>query len=245
MKLHLHEWGDASAQPVVCLHGVTGHGERFKRLAETRWTDLHVLAPDLRGHGRSGYEPPWTLATHVDDLLETIEPERADWVGHSFGGRLVLELAARHPERVRRVVLLDPAIDLLPHVAEFAATMELREPVYEDAADYRSRRDETEREDLVLEDVELHCEALPDGRLRRRTSQPAVVSIFGELASPAPPPETLRAPALLVYAPAYGLVREEHLAAYAQCEQLPVPGMHMVIWDAFDEVADAVSRFLA
>jgi len=245
MKLHLHEWGDPSAQPVVCLHGVTGHGERFKRLAEDRWTGFRVLAPDLRGHGRSGYEPPWTFETHVADLLETIEPEQADWVGHSFGGRLVLELAARHPERVRRVVLLDPAIDLLPHVAEFAAASELREPVFEDAVDYRNRRDETNREDLVLEDVELHCEVLPDGRLRRRTSQAAVVSIFGELASPAPPPETLRAPALLAYAAAYGLVREEHLEAYAHCEQLPLPGMHMVIWDAYDEVADAVERFLS
>jgi hypothetical protein len=40
-------------------------------------------------------------------------------------------------------------------------------------------------------------------------------------------------------------VREEHLAAYAdRTETLAVPGMHMVMWDAFDEVADAVLRFL-
>ena len=37
-------------------------------------------------------------------------------VGHSFGGRLVLELAARRPELVARAVLLDPAIQILPHV---------------------------------------------------------------------------------------------------------------------------------
>ena len=244
MKLNVYEWGDPSAPPVVCLHGVTGHGERYRRLAETRWAErFRVLSPDLRGHGRSGWEPPWTLGTYVDDLVETF-PLRADWVGHSFGGRLVLELAARRPDLVRRAVLLDPAIDLLPHVAEFAADAERPDPVYADAAEYRSRRDATEREDFVLEDVAQHCEVLPDGRLRRRTSQSAVVSIFGELATPAPPPETLTAPALLVYAPAYGLVRDEHLAAYAHCEQLAVPGMHMVIWDAFDEVAGAVERFL-
>jgi lipase len=245
MKLHVHEWGPADGQTVICLHGVTGHGERFKRLATERWTRFHVRAPDLRGHGRSDWEPPWTLATHVDDLVETFGSlGPVDWVGHSFGGRLILELAAREPRLVRRAVLLDPAIQLLPHVAGFVADYERRDPVYDSIEDVRSSRDETTRDDLFAEDVEQHCEVLPDGRLRRRTSQPAMVSIFGELAEAPPPPETLQARTLLLHAPAYGLVREEQLAAYAHCEQLAVPGMHMVIWDAFDEVADAVERFL-
>jgi hypothetical protein len=72
-----------------------------------------------------------------------------------------------------------------------------------------------------------------------------MVSIYGELASAAPAPGTLPAPALLLYAPAYGLVRDEHLAAYAdRAELVPVDGMHMVMWDAFDDVAGAVDRFL-
>jgi lipase len=245
VKLHVHEWGDADAPAVVCLHGVTGHGERFLRLATDRWTRFHVLAPDLRGHGRSGWEPPWDLATHVGDLVETFgELGCVDWVGHSFGGRLVLELAAREPALVRRAVLLDPAIQLLPHVAEFAADGERRDAVYENVDDYRNRRDATERPDFVAADAEQHCDVLPDGRLRRRTSQSAMVSIFGELAGAPPAPGTLRVPTLLIHAPAYGLVRDEQLEAYAQCEQLAVAGMHMVMWDAFDEVADAVQRFL-
>ena len=97
----------------------------------------------------------------------------------------------------------------------------------------------------MLADALLHCEQLPDGRLRRRTCQPAVIAIYSELASEPPPPETLRAPTLLVHAPAYGLVREELLDAYAdRVETLAVPGMHMVIWDAHAEVAEAVERFL-
>ena len=97
----------------------------------------------------------------------------------------------------------------------------------------------------MLEDAATHCEVLPDGRLRRRTSQAAVVSIYGELASDPPPPETLRAPTLLLHAPTYGLVREEQLAAYeGRVETAELPGMHMVMWDAFDDVADAVEQFL-
>ena len=63
MELNLHEWGDPSAPPVVCLHGVNAHGRRFRRLAEERLAGrFRVLAPDLRGHGNSGWEPPWTLS---------------------------------------------------------------------------------------------------------------------------------------------------------------------------------------
>ena len=75
--------------------------------------------PTCAGTDAPSYDPPWNLATHVDDVLDTVEAagvERAAWVGHSFGARLVLELCARAPERVERAVLLDPAIQLLPHV---------------------------------------------------------------------------------------------------------------------------------
>jgi lipase len=252
VRLNTYEWGDAGAPPVICIHGVTGHGERYRRLAEQHWAKrFRVISVDLRGHGRSGWEPPWNYATHVADLVETADAlgiEQADWVGHSFGGRLVLQLAAAHPERVRRAVLLDPAIHVLPHVALQNAEANRGDAVYASAEDYADSRGDgpsTPRE-LVLEDAELHCDRLPDGRLQRRACQAAIVSIYGELADPPPPPETLRAPALLLHAPAYGLVRDEHLEAYAPYAEIEaLPGMHMVMWDAFDEVAGRVERFLS
>src|SRR5438094_4954522 len=98
MELHLHEWGDPSAPAVVCLHGVTGHGRRFRRLAEERLAErFRVLAPDLRGHGRSDWEPPWTLRANLADVLETVGAagvDRAGRLGHSYGGRLILDPAA-------------------------------------------------------------------------------------------------------------------------------------------------------
>jgi lipase len=257
MRLHVHEWGDPAAPPVVCLHGVTGHGERFRRLAEERWTSWHVIAPDMRGHGRSGWEPPWTIPTQLADLVETADAlgvERADWVGHSWRGRLVLELAAAHPERIRRAVLLDPAIQPLPGPSLYLAESELTVGTLASAEEYVQQRlaasPLTPREDAER-DVEQYYDALPDGRIRRRTSQPAAVSIYGEIVAPPPPPETLRGiPTLLLYAPDFGLVREEQIAAYREAlgeglELLAVSGMHMVMWDAFDETAAAVDAFLS
>jgi lipase len=256
VRLHVHEWGDASAAPLVCLHGVTGHGERFRRLAVERWGAAnHVLAFDLRGHGRSGWEPPWTFATHVADLVETAAAlglEQADWAGHSFGGRLVLELSAAQPQLVRRAVLLDPAIRILPEVAANSAEAETRDPVYADRAAYLAERldvyPQTPLADVEA-DADQHLEPLADGRLRRRTCQQAVISIYGELASEPPPPQTLRAPTLLLYSPGYGLVRPRQIDAYRaalgdRLRIVEVPGMHMVMWDAFEETAAAVAEFI-
>src|SRR6201989_2952568 len=120
MLLYVHEGGAPHGEPLVCLHGVTGYAGVYQRLAEERWRNRRVLAFDLRGHGRSGWEPPWSLATHVADLVETATAlglSTADWVGHSFGGRLVLELASARPLLVRRAGLPEPWIQLVPEGA--------------------------------------------------------------------------------------------------------------------------------
>jgi lipase len=255
MLLHVSEWGDPGGEPLVCLHGVTGYAGVYQRLAEERWSERRVLAFDLRGHGRSGWEPPWTFATHVADLTETsaaLGLSRADWVGHSFGGRLVLELASAQPQLVRRAALLDPAIQLLPQVALAVADLERREPVYVSTEEYIEERlllyPDSPRAAIEHEAAQ-HLEQQPDRSLRRRTCQAAAVSIYGELASAPPAPSTLAAETLLLYAPAYGLVRTEQIELYRAALRdrlriVEVPGMHIVQWDAFDEVAAAVEQLL-
>lgn len=255
MLLHRYEWGDPRGEPLVCLHGVTGYAGVYQRLAEERWSKRRVMAFDLRGHGRSGWEPPWTFATHVTDLAETLAAlglSAADWVGHSFGGRLVLELASAHPQLVRRVGLLDPAIQLLPQVAIAVADLERREPVYGSVEDYVQERllaYPGSPRVAIEHEAAQHLELQRDGSLRRRTCQAAAVSIYGELASAPPSPSTLAAKTLLLYAPPYGLVRAGQIDAYRaalgdRLQIVEVPGMHIVQWDAFDEVAGAVEHLL-
>ena len=249
MRLHLHEWGDPNAPAVVCLHGITAHGLRFRRLAEERLANrFRVLAPDLRGHGRSEREPPWTFDTFVEDVLETLDGAgvgSAAWVGHSFGGRLALETASTAPERVERIALLDPAFHVLPHIALDRAENaggSFASP--EEALAARLESDPGSPREFVEEDVEQHLELATDGRYRFRYCRSTAVSVYGELATQPPPSETLRVPILIVHAPAFGLVRDEHLAAYPDAEILAVPGGHMVYWDAWEKTAEALERFL-
>jgi lipase len=256
MLLQLHEWGERTAPPLVALHGIGGFGRRFRRLAEEHFASrFRVLAPDLRGHGSSSWEPPWTIATHVADVLETMEHagvERAAFVGHSYGGRLILELSDLDPERIERAALLDPAIELLPHVGFDFAERERTAGTFaspQEAIAERLSIASPPPRDFVEEDVREHLVQDGDGAFSYRYCRSAVITGFGELCTPPPPPETLRVPTLLVHAGEFGLVREEQIQAYATVlgdliEIVHVPGGHYVYWDAYHETAAALIRFL-
>jgi lipase len=253
--LALHAWGDPSAPRVVCLHGVTGHGRHFAMLAEDALDAFHVVAPDLLGHGSSPYEPPWDIGAHLDAILKTVGIAPSIFIGHSFGGRLAFEIGARQPELVQRLVLLDPALHLLPHVALFAAENARKDRSYisfDEGIERRYVESQLHRSPCELVAAELRAHLVPDdeGLYRYRYCQSAVVVAYGEMASAPPPFESVRVPTLLVlgeqsYLP-YDHLLDAHRAALGDLlEVVVVPGGHTVLWDAFEATAEAITAFLA
>src|SRR5690606_31550784 len=187
---------------------------------------VRVLAPDLRGHGRSTALPPWDFETVVADLADLLRAETdgpVEVAGHSFGGASAVHLSASHPELVRALVLLDPAIAIDPAMLADTAQRGLDHPDYAD-------RDEARRDKLAsawhdvpaeLLEIELdeHLAPTRDGRVGWRLSLPAITSYWGQLARPfvLPPAGT---PTVLVQAmlvrppfvtPAFRAALTEHL----------------------------------
>jgi lipase len=237
--LHVHHLGDPDGDPLVCLHGVCGHGRRFVHLAD-RLPGRHLIAPDLRGHGASGKQPPWDVITHVNDLLETIEPPMADWLGFSFGGRLAAEIAARYPERVRSLILLDPALQLPPELAHAKADGARARDEYatfEEAVKGEKDPDdpyETPRHHLEEEVRENFV--LQDGRYVARWDPAAVVVAFSEMARTAPPDAEV--PTLTIEGD------ESWVPARGRGTVKRLNSGHGVLWDALDDTARAVHRHL-
>jgi lipase len=253
--LAVHEWGEQGAARAVFLHGITSHGRHGARLAERLPGRFHVQAPDLLGHGDSPYTPPWSLAAHVDALLETLGREPATWIGHSFGARVALELAAREPTLARRLVLLDPVIQLPPEIALIAAERARPDRAYASFAEGIDRRYEESGlqhapRELVEEELSAHLVRSDDGRWRYRYSQAAVVAAYGEMASTPPEFELLRVPTLVVLGKSSYLSQEEPLARYRASlgdvvQVVGVDGGHTLLWDALADTAAAVESFLA
>ncbi|MFT4042298.1 MAG: alpha/beta fold hydrolase [Gordonia sp. (in: high G+C Gram-positive bacteria)] len=201
LHTHVFEPDDVSrpAPTVFAIHGLTGHGRRWERLARTYLPDVRVIAPDLIGHGRSPWQPPWNFDAHLDALEEAVNayiPSSESFVllGHSFGGALSVRLAARLGGRIAGLVLLDPAQGLDPGFALDIATESLNHWDYADADAIRAAKRaegwaQVPAEDLDFEIAE-HLINRPSGRVSWRVSAPATAVAWSEMSLPAqlPPP---------------------------------------------------------
>ncbi|WP_291865962.1 alpha/beta hydrolase [Bradyrhizobium sp.] len=112
LRLHYSDWGNASAPPLLLIHGGLDHSRSWDHVARALRTDFHVIAPDLRGHGDSDWAKgsSYSLADHVYDLAGLVKSEgleKAAVVGHSMGGMVSLTYAGAFPEKVSRLVVLD------------------------------------------------------------------------------------------------------------------------------------------
>lgn len=105
-------WGAPSAPTAVLVHGNGGHAHWWDPLVPALLPGWRLVAPDLRGHGESDWaEPPRyridDFAADLTPVLDALAPGPVVLIGHSMGGRVVVWYAARHPERVRGLVILD------------------------------------------------------------------------------------------------------------------------------------------
>jgi len=129
--IHITRWGDSGPRVVLIHGGMQGSksgGDRHfmaqSQLGEKGW---QVLAPDRPGHGRSKApgrpDDPEADGEWVAQLLG----DGAHLVGHSFGGCVALNAAARRPSAVHSLTLIEPAMQNLaaddPRVEDFARKM--------------------------------------------------------------------------------------------------------------------------
>lgn len=118
-RIHYQSVGEGP--DLVLVHGIAANlAFWFPRVAPALARRHRVTVYDLRGHGLSAMPPagytPADMAGDLRALLDHLGIERADLVGHSFGGTVCLEFAARHPGRVRSLVLADVTVNALQSI---------------------------------------------------------------------------------------------------------------------------------
>ena len=140
LRLFYREYPASSGSarlPVICLPGLTRNSRDFNRLAPRLQHQLRrVLAPDLRGRGRSQHDPHWqnyhpgTYIADLNALFADAGIDRFVLVGTSLGGILSMLLAGAYPQRVAGVVLNDVGPEVAPEgLARIAAYVGRHAPV--------------------------------------------------------------------------------------------------------------------
>jgi len=112
LRLHYVDWGNASAPPLILVHGGRDHCRNWDWVARALRRDWHVIAPDLRGHGDSAYSPSgdYSMSAFVYDLAQLIHGQRlapVRLVAHSLGGNIALRYAGLYPDAVSRLVAIE------------------------------------------------------------------------------------------------------------------------------------------
>jgi pimeloyl-ACP methyl ester carboxylesterase len=113
-RYRIHYMAGGQGAPLVLVHGLAGRAENWLPLIpEFMGSGYRVYALDLLGYGRSDQpDIDYSIAQEADILrqfLDSQHVQQADLAGWSMGGWVSLKFAAEHPERVRRLVLMDSA----------------------------------------------------------------------------------------------------------------------------------------
>jgi esterase len=124
---------------VVLLHGLRAYAHWFDELADAAGGDFRLIALDQRGRGGSGWSPEGIYNTDayvadLEHLVDELGLQRFGLVGHSMGGTNSVNYAARHPDRVKALVIVDSAPELDPR-----GVTRIREEMARTLADFASR----------------------------------------------------------------------------------------------------------
>ena len=251
----MHEWGPPDAPPLLCLHGITSWGGRFRRLAETRLGAFHVVALDLRGHGElrlgAAVEPRHTRRRHRRHagLRSSSSASTSSATASADGSRSSSPRGI--PERVGRIVLLDPAVWVPPHIALERAERAREDASYasveEAIAERLDARHGNRRARSCARSCRSTCTSARTGAgaaasHRRRSSRPTARWRRRRRSTASRRRRCSSAAANREVVPE--ALQDVVCETMSDCRSVTVPGGHIVMWDAFDETADAILGFL-
>jgi len=110
LKLHYLDWGNPDAPSILLLHGLCGNAHYWDFFARSMKNDYHILALDQRGHGDSSWTKSYSPRDYVLDLeafVTALELDNIVLIGHSMGGINAIIYAARHPEQISQLAIID------------------------------------------------------------------------------------------------------------------------------------------
>jgi esterase len=257
VALYHRNLGGAGDPPIVILHGMLGSSRNWQTAGRELASGRRVLAVDLRNHGHSPHADGMTYGEMRADVLAWMAAQgivRADFVGHSMGGKVAMLLACGHPEKVSRLVVVDMApkgYNWPQHRLEFAAMNALNLETLRSRAEAEAQFEPQVPGWAMRKFLATNLERRPEGGWRWQINLPAITRALPDLErNPLVPEDRYTGPALFIIGGKSSYVRPEdretilrHFPA-ARFEVLPESGHnpHIEARDAFVRAVAAAER---
>ncbi|MFA6961745.1 MAG: alpha/beta fold hydrolase [Opitutaceae bacterium] len=218
-SLFHRDLGGAGNPPLVVLHGLLGSSRNWLTTGGDLAARYHVLALDLRNHGKSPHGAEMDYPTMMADVLAWMDAQglgKVALMGHSMGGKVAMLLACRHPERVERLIIVDIAPrDYLSHAhrAEFAAMNELRLDTLQSRGEAELRFEARVADWAMRKFLTTNLERTEAGAWKWQINLPVITTALPELeGNPLVSEDKFDGPVLFVTGGKSHYVREEDLS---------------------------------
>lgn len=130
LRLHYLDWGNESAPPLLCIHGIHDHCRSWDWVVDYLKDDFHIIAVDLRGHGDSEWAvgSSYMLIEYVYDIAQLISQQHLEplnILSHSLGGTIAAMYSGLYPESVDKLIVIE-GVGLYPFPDRAGASSRIR-----------------------------------------------------------------------------------------------------------------------
>jgi pimeloyl-ACP methyl ester carboxylesterase len=113
VRLHLRDSGSPSSPALILLHGFGSSLHTWDAWAAELEKTFRVIRIDLPGSGLTGPDPSGNYSDDralqiISSLMKALNLEKATLIGNSIGGRIAWSFAAKHPQRIEKLILISP-----------------------------------------------------------------------------------------------------------------------------------------
>ncbi|WP_339674646.1 alpha/beta fold hydrolase [uncultured Zhongshania sp.] len=215
VQLHTEVSGSGPVS-VVLLHGLFGSASNLMSVARSLESHFTVVRMDLRNHGKSAHSDQMDIPVMAEDVIaamDVLEMPCAHFLGHSLGGKVAMQVAITHPERVKRLIVADIAPVRYGRGHDAIITSLL-------ALELRSLKNREQADQLLTKSVPevairqfLLKNLMRDGKdgWAWRMNLPVIAELYDNLRD-APSAEPFDGPTLFIRGELSGYIRDENRA---------------------------------
>ncbi len=244
-----------SGRPLVLMHGMFGSLNNLSAIARLLAQHYRVIRVDARNHGDSPHHERMdypAMGADVVRLLDDLEIMQADLIGHSMGGKVMMQTAIDHPDRVRNLVVMDIAPVAYPAAGHKEILDGLLE-LYNHPPATREEADQTlesfVHNPYLRSFLLTNLARTSDKALQLRLNVPAIYHNYQPQLTAAPSGPPFRGPTLFLRGSESPYIRKmnrpqiKQLFPAAQLQTV-IGASHMLHTEKPEEVASRIRQFL-
>lgn len=251
-KLNYKKQGEG--QPVVIMHGLLGMLDNWQTFARKLAEEYEVYTLDLRNHGKSFHHPEMDYPIMAEDLAMFMDEHQlnsASVLGHSMGGKVAMQFAHHHPERVDKLIVADisPQRYTGGHQEIFDALMSVEPEKAEERSEIEEHLFSRIKNKAIVLFLMKNLSRSKEGGFRWKPNLPAIVDNYQHILNEIESDEQFQGKTLFLKGGKSGYITADsqklidHLFPQNYLKEIPKAG-HWIHAEAPSETLKQVREFL-